>query len=187
MKFNLFTLYFLGLVIFIAIALNTKNQQNLERSIMIRLNPGDKCPNFNLKDQDGKTVKLSDFKDQKLLIYFYPKANTPGCTTQTCSVNENLKELEKLSVKAIGISPDAQESQKKFAEKYEIKFPLLCDTEHKTAESFGVWEEKTSFGKTSMGIIRSSFLVDEKGKIIKAWYKVSPNDTVPNALDALMK
>lgn len=152
---------------------------------MPKLEAGDKCPNFNLKDQDGNSVKLADFKGNKLLIYFYPKANTPGCTQQTCDVNENLKALEKLKIKAVGISPDEQAPQKKFAEKFDIKFSLLCDTEHKVAEAFDVWGEKNMYGKKYMGIIRSSFLVDEKGKIIQAWYKVSPKDTVPEAMNAL--
>lgn len=152
---------------------------------MAKLVAGSKAPNFNLKDQDGKTVKLADFKGQKLLVYFYPKADTPGCTQQTCDVNDNIKAFEKLNVKTIGISPDEEKKQKKFAEKYKINFPLLCDTENKAAEAFDVWGEKSMYGKTYMGIIRSSFLIDEKGKIIQAWYKVSPKDTVPEAIQAL--
>lgn len=152
---------------------------------MAKLKAGSKCPNFNSIDQDENKVKLADFKGKKLLIYFYPKANTPGCTTQTCDVNENLKKLEKLGCSAIGISPDAPAQQKKFADKFKIKFPLLCDTDNKIAEAFDVWGEKNMYGKKYMGIIRSSFLVDEKGKIIEAWYKVKPNETVPNAKELL--
>lgn len=152
---------------------------------MSKLEAGSKAPNFNLNDQDGNKVKLADFKGQKLLIYFYPKADTPGCTQQTCDVNDHIKAFEKLNVKTIGISPDEEKKQKKFAEKYKINFPLLCDTENKAAEAFDVWGEKSMYGKTYMGIIRSSFLIDEKGKIIQAWYKVSPKDTVPEAMQAL--
>lgn len=149
------------------------------------LKSGDKCPNFNLLDQDEKKVKLSDFKGKKILIYFYPRASTPGCTTQTCAVNDNLKQFKKSKVASIGVSPDTPAKQKKFSDKYDIKFPLLCDEENKMAEAFGVWGEKNMYGKKYMGIIRSSFLIDGKGKIIEAWYKVSPKDTVPNAEEAL--
>ncbi len=152
---------------------------------MPKLKAGSKCPNFNLLDQDENKVKLSDFKGQKLLIYFYPKANTPGCTTQTCDVNDNLKSLEKLNCKAVGISPDAPAPQKKFSDKFDIQFPLLCDTDNKVAEAFDVWAEKSMYGKKYMGIVRSSFLVDEAGKIIEAWYAVKPNETVPNAKELL--
>jgi peroxiredoxin Q/BCP len=146
---------------------------------------GQKAPGFSLRDQSGKTVKLSDFKGRKVLLYFYPKADTPGCTTQSCAVRDAKQDLKKLSVDVLGLSPDEPEAQMKFDTKYSLGFPLLADTEHSAAEAYGVWGEKTNYGKTYMGIIRSSFLVDENGTILRAWYKVKPEDTVPNAQAAL--
>lgn len=147
---------------------------------MAALKVGDKAPAFALKDQSGRTVRLSGFKGKKVLVYFYPKADTPGCTKQSCEVRDARKDLAKLGIVAVGISPDAPESQKKFDARYGLKFPLLADTDHTVAEAWGVWGKKSMYGRTYFGIIRSSFLVDEKGKIAGAWYKVSPADTVPN-------
>jgi thioredoxin-dependent peroxiredoxin len=149
------------------------------------LNEGQKAPDFSLADQDGKTVKLSAFKGRTVLLYFYPKADTPGCTTQSCAVRDARQEMKKLAVEAIGISPDESADQKKFDLKYSLGFPLLADTQHAVAEAYGVWGDKSMYGKTYKGIIRSSFLIDEAGKIARAWYKVKPEDTVPNARAAL--
>ena len=152
---------------------------------MAQLEAGDKAPTFSLKDQDGRTVKLSDFKGRKLLVYFYPKADTPGCTTQSCAVRDALPDFATLKVDAVGISPDAPNRQKKFDDKHGLGFPLLSDTDHKVADAYGAWGEKLMYGKKYEGIIRSSFLVDEKGEIVGAWYNVSPPDTVPQAIAAL--
>ncbi len=152
---------------------------------MAKLKPGDKAPDFKLKEQHGRTVKLSDFKGKKLLVYFYPKANTSGCTKQACNVRDAEPDLTAAGVAAVGISPDKPEAQKKFDDKYSLGFPLLSDEDHAVARAFGAWGEKKMYGKTYEGIVRSSFLIDEKGKIIDAWYKVSPADTVPNAQKAL--
>ena len=154
---------------------------------MPELKPGDKAPAFSLKDQQGNTVKLSDFKGRKLLVYFYPKANTPGCTTQSCSVRDARDVFSKHNTAVIGVSPDKPESQKKFDDKYGLGFPLLADTDHVMAEAYGVWGEKSMYGKKYLGIIRSSFLIDEKGRVEGAWYKVSPADTVPEAQALLEK
>ena len=152
---------------------------------MTELKPGDPAPAFSLEDQHGKTVTLADYKGSKVLVYFYPKADTPGCTTQSCAVRDAMPDFERLGIDAVGISPDKPGAQAKFDDKYGLGFPLLADTDHSVAEAYGVWGEKTNYGKTYMGIIRSSFLIDEQGRVQQAWYKVSPKDTVPNALAAL--
>jgi peroxiredoxin Q/BCP len=152
---------------------------------MAQLKAGDKAPPFSLRDQNGETVKLSAFKGRKLLLYFYPKANTSGCTAQACAVRDAAPDLSKLKVAAVGISPDAPEQQEKFDEKHGLGFPLLSDPDHKVAQAYGAWGEKTMYGRKYEGIIRSAFLVDEKGRIMDAFYKVSPKATVPKALAAL--
>jgi len=152
---------------------------------MAVLKAGDKAPEFSLVDQHGKTVKLKGFRGRKVVVYFYPKANTPGCTTQSCELRDAEPDLSKLGAAVVGISPDAPKAQLKFDEKYSLGFPLLADEDHSVAEAFGVWGEKSMYGKKYMGIVRSAFVVDEKGKIVDAFYKVSPKDTVPKATAAL--
>jgi len=152
---------------------------------MAKLAPGDPAPSFTLEDQHGTKVSLSDFAGCKLLVYFYPEADTPGCTTQSCAVRDAREDLSSLGVDVVGISPDKPDKQATFDDKYALGFPLLADTNHAVAEAYGAWGEKTNYGKTYVGIIRSSFLVDENGKILKAFYKVAPKDTVPKAQRAL--
>ena len=147
------------------------------------LKPGDKAPTFTLPDQSGEKVKLADFKGRKVLVFFYPKADTPGCTTQACGLRDVLPDLGDTVV--VGISPDKVAKQKKFDDKYSLGFPLLSDEDHAVAEAFDVWTEKSMYGRKYMGILRSAFLIDEKGKVAEAWYKVSPKDTTANALQAL--
>jgi len=154
---------------------------------MAKLVPGDAAPDFQLLDQRGKSLKLADFKGRKLLLYFYPKADTPGCTRQACSVRDARQELADLGLAVVGLSPDPPERQQEFDLKYGLAFPLLADKDHQVAEAYGVWGEKVSYGKKSQGIIRSSFLIDEQGEIIQAWYGVKPEDTVPQARQALEK
>ena len=149
---------------------------------MAELKIGDKAPDFTLKDQTGTDISLSDFKGKKLLLYFYPKADTPGCTKQACSIRDSRDSLGNQGMAAVGISPDKPEKQEKFDTKYSLGFPLLSDPDHETAEAYGAWGEKSMYGKKYMGIIRSSFLIDEKGKIAGVWYKVKPLDTVPKAM-----
>lgn len=152
---------------------------------MPKLTPGDPAPDFELADQHGNLVKLTDFKGRKLLLYFYPKADTPGCTRQACSVRDAREELAALKLAVVGISPNPPPKQQKFNDKYSLNFPLLADADHRVAESYGAWGEKNMYGKKVQGLIRSSFLIDEAGKIIQAWYKVSPEDMVPKARAAM--
>ncbi|HEX4491076.1 MAG TPA: thioredoxin-dependent thiol peroxidase [Acidimicrobiia bacterium] len=146
---------------------------------------GDKAPNFSLVDQHGKKVKLGDFKGRKLIVYFYPKADTPGCTTQSCELRDAHPSLKRLGVAIVGISPDAPAKQLKFDEKYSLEFPLLADEDHSVATAWDAWGEKSLYGKKYMGIIRSAFVVDEKGKLAGVFYKVSPKDTVKKVKSAL--
>lgn len=152
---------------------------------MPQLRPGDPAPVFSLLDQDGNTVSLGDLKGSKVLVYFYPKADTPGCTKQSCAVSEARSTLKGRGVEVIGISPDKPEKQAKFDRKYSLGFPLLSDPDHAVADAFGVWGQKKFMGKSYDGIIRSSFLIDEDGAIEQAWYGVKPADTVSNALASL--
>jgi peroxiredoxin Q/BCP len=147
------------------------------------LKPGDKAPDFTLLDQSGAKVKLSGFKGRKVLVYFYPKADTPGCTAQACGLRDVLPDIGDTAV--LGISPDKPAKQQRFDTKYGLGFPLLADEDHAVAEAYDVWAEKSMYGKKYFGIVRSAFLIDEKGKIAEAWYKVSPKDTVTNLLSSL--
>jgi peroxiredoxin Q/BCP len=147
------------------------------------LKPGDKAPDFTLPDQSGQDLTLSSLQGRRVLVYFYPKADTPGCTKQACGLNEILGDIGDTAV--VGISPDKPTKQAKFAEKYGLGFPLLSDPDHAVAEAFDVWKEKSMYGRKYMGIERSAFLVDTDGTIAEAWYKVSPADTPKNLLAAL--
>ncbi len=149
------------------------------------LEAGDPAPPFELLDQHGSTVRLQDFRGRKLLAYFYPEADTPGCTTQSCSIRDHRQDLRGIGTDAVGISPDLSDKQLAFDRKYGLGFPLLSDPDHAVADAWGTWGEKSRDGRIYMGIIRSSFLVDEEGRIEQAWYGVRPEDTVPNALQAL--
>lgn len=138
------------------------------------LKPGDTAPDFELPDQNGKIRKLSEFKNKKILIYFYPRDFTPGCTTEACSLRDSFPNFKNLNTVVLGISKDTVESHKKFAEKFNLPFTLLADVDHKVQEIYGVWQEKKFLGKTYMGTVRTSFLIDGKGKIIKIYEKVKP-------------
>lgn len=148
-----------------------------------QLEVGDKAPPFTLTDQAGKKIKLSDYTGRKVLVYFYPKADTPGCTAQSCGLRDILGQVGDTAV--IGISPDKPDKQAKFDQKYGLGFPLLADEDHAVAEAYGVWTEKSMYGRKYMGILRSAFLVDGKGRLAEVWYKVSPADTPKNLLRAL--
>ena len=132
---------------------------------MIELQAGDKAPAFTGKDQNGNTVSLKDFKGKKLVLYFYPQDDTPTCTVQACNLRDNYKALEEAGITIIGVSPDDEKKHKKFEEKFSLPFPLIADTEHKMIDKYGVWGEKQLYGRTYMGLHRTTFLIDEKGKI----------------------
>ena len=149
------------------------------------LKTGDKAPALSLLDQNSKKVSLKDFGSKKVLLYFYPKADTPGCTVQSCLLRDIRKDIGKTAI--IGVSPDEPAKQLKFDKKFDLGFTLLADTEHKVAKAYKVWKKKSMYGREYMGIERSAFLIDEKGKILHAWYKISPKDTPTNLLEALGK
>ena len=148
------------------------------------MNIGEYAPNFTLQDKDGKTVSLSDFKGRKVVVYFYPKDNTPGCSRQAVGFAENYNEFQKRNITVIGISKDSVNSHVKFAEKYNLPFILLSDPELTAIQAYGVWQEKKLYGKVSMGVVRTTFIIDEKGIIVDIMPKVKP-DT--NAEDVLAK
>ena len=150
---------------------------------MAQLEVGDRAPAISLQDQHGDTVKLSSFKGRRVLVFFYPKANTPGCTTQACGLRDVADRIGDTAI--LGISPDTPAKQATFDEKYSLGYPLLADTDHAVADAYGVWGEKKLYGKTYLGIIRSAFLIDAKGKVEQAWYKISPKDTPVELLKAI--
>ena len=138
------------------------------------LEVGTKAPDFTLQDQDGKDVSLSDSKGKKVILYFYPKDNTSGCTKQACAFKELYPDFMEKDAIVLGVSKDSVASHKKFQEKYQMPFEILSDTEHKVIEQYDVWKEKSMYGKKYMGIVRSTYLIDEEGNIEKALEKVKP-------------
>jgi peroxiredoxin Q/BCP len=151
--------------------LSLRNQEN-EKDKLMGLQVGDKAPAFTAKDQNGNEVKLSDFKGEKVILYFYPKDNTPTCTTQACNLRDNYHSLLKKGYKVLGVSADNEKSHLKFIKKFNLPFPLLADTEHAIIEAYGVWGEKTLFGRTYMGVLRTTFVIDKKGVIEEIIQKV---------------
>jgi len=152
------------------------------------LQPGDKAPDFELPDQNGDPVKLSDLRGQTVVLYFYPRADTPGCTTQACGVRDRRADYEAAGARVIGVSPDPVEAVGKFAGKFDLDFTLLADADHAVAEAYGTWVEKSMYGKKYMGVQRATFIVGPDGKIAKAFPKVSPkthDDVVLKALGEL--
>ena len=144
-----------------------------------------KAPNFAVQNDMDETVKLSDFKGKKLVLYFYPKDNTPGCTTESKDFTANYKAFQKLNTEILGISADSVTKHKNFKAKYDMPFMLLADTEHAMCEAYEVWKEKSMFGKKYMGIERSTFLIDENGKIQKIWRKVKVKGHVEEVLASI--
>lgn len=149
------------------------------------LEEGSKAPAFTLASDSGTKVKLSDLKGSPVVLYFYPKDDTPGCTKEACAFRDRQADLTKLGAKVFGVSPDDVASHVKFRDKYELNFPLLADPDHKVAEKYGAWREKNMYGKKSMGIQRSTFLIDADGKIAKVWKRVQVDGHDQQVLDAL--
>ena len=150
---------------------------------MPKLEAGDKAPKFTLEDQDAKRVSLKDFAGAPVVLYFYPADDTPGCTKEACQFNDNLRAFNRAGVKVVGISPDGAEKHTKFRSKFGLKFPLLSDPGHEVMESYGAWGEKTMYGKKTVGVIRSTFLVDAKGVIQRAWYHVKADGHAEKVLE----
>jgi peroxiredoxin Q/BCP len=149
------------------------------------LEPGTKAPAFSLKSDSGKTVKLSDFKGKPVVLYFYPKDDTPGCTREACAFRDLKSEMEKADAVVLGVSPDTVESHGKFRDKYQLNFPLLADAGHELADQYGAWREKNMYGKKSMGIQRSTYLIGPDGKIARVWKKVNVDGHDAAVLEAI--
>lgn len=151
------------------------------------LEPGEKAPAFTLKDDQGKTVKLSDFKGKPVVLYFYPKDDTPGCTKEACAFRDASAQLKKHGAVVLGVSPDDVESHAKFRDKFKLNFPLLADEKHAVAEAYSAWREKNMYGKKSMGIQRSTYLIDGQGKIAQVWKRVQVDGHEAQVLEALQE
>jgi peroxiredoxin Q/BCP len=149
------------------------------------LNVGDPAPEFEAVTDTGERVKLSDFRGRKVILYFYPKDDTPGCTTQACGFRDQYLVIEEKNGVVLGVSTDGQKSHTKFRTKYNLPFTLLVDEDHKIADAYGVWGEKSMMGRTFMGVIRSHFVIDEQGRLAQTEVKVSPEDSVSRAIAAL--
>lgn len=152
---------------------------------MSKLQAGDVAPDFETVTDAGEKVKLSDYRGRRVVLYFYPKDDTPGCTTQACNFRDGYAGIQAHNAVVLGVSPDSVESHKKFKSKFSLPFPLLVDEDHAIAEAYGVWAEKTSYGKKYMGIVRSHFVIDENGKIVDARYNVKAEASLPEAMDIL--
>ena len=151
---------------------------------MSLLTVGDKAPDFKTTNQDGEKVALSDFKGQKVVLYFYPKDDTPGCTKEACSFRDGWSKFRRKKIAVLGVSADDEKSHKKFADKFSLPFPLLADTDKKIVKDYGAWGEKNMYGRKFMGIRRVTYLIDEKGKIAAVWPKVKPEGHADELLAA---
>jgi thioredoxin-dependent peroxiredoxin len=152
------------------------------------IEPGQPAPDFELEDQDGKPVKLSDLRGSPVVLYFYPKADTPGCTTQACGIRDRTADYDATGATVLGVSPDTPAKLRKFADKYGLDFTLLADPDHETAEAYGTWVEKSMYGKKYMGVQRDTFVIDADGKVARVLRKVQPkthDDVVLGALAEL--
>ena len=156
-------------------------------AVETKLRVGDTAPEFELTTDRGNKVKLSDYRGKRVVVYFYPKDDTPGCTTQACGFRDNYLAIEEKNAVILGISPDDAASHVRFKTKFNLPFTLLSDVDHAVAEQYGVWGEKSMMGKTYMGIIRSHFVVDKNGKLIDVQYNVKPEASVTGALDVVSR
>lgn len=145
---------------------------------------GNAAPQFSTTDANGETVRLKDLRGQKVVLYFYPKDDTPGCTKEACSFRDSFAEFEQRGIKVLGVSPDSEKAHTKFAAKYDLPFTLLADKDHVIADAYGVYGQKKFMGRTYMGVMRTTFLIDEKGKIKKVFEKVKPDDHAREVLAA---
>jgi peroxiredoxin Q/BCP len=137
---------------------------------------GDQAPDFTGKDQNGNAIRLSDYRGKKVILYFYPKDDTPGCTAQACNLRDHQTDLQKAGYQVIGVSTDDEKSHRKFIDKYQLNFPLIADTDQKIVELYGVWQEKSMYGRTYMGTVRTTFVIDEDGKIADIIEKVDTKE-----------
>lgn len=151
------------------------------------IEPGQRAPAFTLTADDGSKVRLADFKGRPVVLYFYPKDDTPGCTREACSFRDRHSDLKKLGAAVLGVSADSIESHVKFRDKFELNFPLLVDLDHKVAEKYGAWREKNMYGKKSLGIQRSTFLIDATGKVARVWKAVKVDGHDQQVMQALAK
>ena len=149
------------------------------------LHIGDKAPDFSGADENGKKISLKDFRGSKVVLYFYPKDNTTGCTAEACDFRDSYSRLKRKGVVLLGVSPDTEKSHQNFKKKYDLPFPLIADTEKTIANSYDVWQEKSMYGRKYMGIVRSTFVIDEKGKIMAVFPKVKVTGHVDEVLKAL--
>jgi peroxiredoxin Q/BCP len=149
------------------------------------LSAGDKAPQFTLNDADGNKVKLSDFKGKKVVLYFYPKDLTPGCTIEACAFRDDIGPIKKLGAVVLGVSTDDEKTHQKFRAKHDLNFPLLADVNHEVSEKYGAWQEKSMYGRKYWGIARITYLIDETGKIAKVWAKVKPDGHSEEVIEAI--
>lgn len=152
---------------------------------MVQIKAGDQAPDFKTVDDQGKAVGLADFRGQKVILYFYPKDNTSGCTTQACGFRDSHGEIRAKNAVVLGVSPDGVKSHQKFKSKNELPFPLLVDQDHQISEAYGVWQEKSMYGKKYMGVLRSHFVIDEQGMVVDVQYKVKPVESPSLSMRAL--
>ena len=149
------------------------------------LEPGQQAPDFTLPDQNGDDLTLSDLRGQTVVLYFYPRADTPGCTTQACGIRDHRNDYADTGARVIGVSPDEVDAVRKFADKYDLDFTLLADADHAVADAYGTWGEKSMYGKKYMGVARATFVIDRDGKIARVFEKVKPADHAVEVAEAV--